>query len=219
MTTAHDLVAYARTALASLQDRSGQVLMSGASTLRPGRIYLLGLNPGGDPDNHALMTIGQSLDDLVSRTRAERNSYLVEWPGGARKNLVRHRILDLIWGLGLEPHEVCASNLIFTRSPGEASCSYQDLEACWRVHEHILRVVRPKAIVTYGSPVYDALVRRYATWGCVEEHRPVAYCPGPWQARSLHVREGVRLIGLPHVSRYAVNKDVDTLRWVRDRVQ
>jgi hypothetical protein len=60
---------------------SGEVLYSAASTLRPGEVYLLGHNPGGDARNRDLPTVGSSLDDLPTKTI---NSYLdTLWNGRA----------------------------------------------------------------------------------------------------------------------------------------
>ena len=58
---------------------SGQVLDSGVDTLRPGELYLLGHNPGSEPTNRRLMTIGGSLDSLPTNNK---NSYLdTTWVG------------------------------------------------------------------------------------------------------------------------------------------
>jgi len=48
-------------------------LYSGSQTLRRGPIYLLGLNPGGNPNEHK-DTVRDRLKDLPSQ---RRNNYLV----------------------------------------------------------------------------------------------------------------------------------------------
>lgn len=47
----------------SILDRSGEILDSSAQTLRQDPIYLLGLNPGGNPDDHTA-TVRDRLRDL-----------------------------------------------------------------------------------------------------------------------------------------------------------
>jgi hypothetical protein len=60
-----------------LLDQPGAVLYFGASTLRPGPFYLLGLNPGGDG--------GATLRDSLRGSRAGHNCYLDEcWAPGGR---------------------------------------------------------------------------------------------------------------------------------------
>jgi hypothetical protein len=58
---------FARYRLRSELTLSGEVLYSAAATLRQGPAYLLGHNPGGDPDDLTLPTLGRSLDELPSR--------------------------------------------------------------------------------------------------------------------------------------------------------
>ena len=72
---ATQLAEAARKHLRSLLDKSGEVLYSGAASLKPGPIYFLGLNPGGDPEDPLLssLTIAKSLADLPTKTE---NSYL-----------------------------------------------------------------------------------------------------------------------------------------------
>src|SRR5437016_3951996 len=140
----------ARQALAPLLDRSGNILYSAASTLRPGPVYLLGLNPGGDPTGHE--TIREMLERLPSRTA---NAYLDEsWerqscPGQAQ---LQQRVAWLLQQLGLQVRDVCASNLIFTRSKATAGAGYpQTADMCWPVHDTILDIVRPRLVVAYGN--------------------------------------------------------------------
>ncbi len=68
------LVAFAEERLKPIFARSGRVLYSGAHTLRRGPMYLVGLNPGGDPTTHN-DTVGSSLRVMLERTE---NAYLDE---------------------------------------------------------------------------------------------------------------------------------------------
>ena len=54
--TVSQLTEFARAQLRSILHKSGEVLYSGAATLPPGEVYLLGLNPGGSPEHPHLST-------------------------------------------------------------------------------------------------------------------------------------------------------------------
>src|SRR5688572_15276044 len=69
-----DLVRFAEDRLKPILGRSGSILYSGSETLRPGSIYLLGLNPGGNPTTHH-DTVGSNLGVMLARTE---NAYLDE---------------------------------------------------------------------------------------------------------------------------------------------
>lgn len=207
-------VTFAREHLRDLLDLSGQVLYSGASTLQPGDAYLLGLNPGGDPSNRAMMTIRQSLDDLVSHdpVRREWNSYLdARWKG---RQTLKNRIAWLLRNLGLEPRTVAASNLVFPRSRDEKTCQYDRFaDACWDVHERVLSVVQPRLILTYGGTPYRFLAERFGS------HKEEAYPSGhgDWNCRSFDVHGRFRVVGLPHMSLYAIDHHPKVVEWVKMR--
>lgn len=205
-------VTFAREHLGDLLDLSGQVLYSGASTFRPGEAYLLGLNPGGDPTNPAMMTIRQSLDDLVShdQVRREWNSYLdATWKG---RQTLKNRIAWLLRNLGLEPRTVAASNLIFPRSRDEKTCQHDRFaDACWEVHERVLSIVQPRLVLTYGGTLYRFLAARFGS------HNEQAYPSGHgnWACRSFDVRGRFCVVGLPHMSLYAIDHHPEVVAWIK----
>ena len=126
MTDISKFVATARRQLAPILDRSGNILYSSVETLRPGAIYLLGLNPGGDPRRLSWQTVRKTLDALPKQVK---NEYLdVSWEGrppGASK--LQRRVRRLAEMLGLDLRAVCAANLIFVRSRDARSCGYPEL--------------------------------------------------------------------------------------------
>ena len=213
MNNAARLVSIAKPLLASIASRSGRVLYSAASTLKPGAIYLLGLNPGGDPATHH-ETVDQSLSDLPER---RLNAYLDEsWAGqpvGCSR--LQRRVSWLMEHLGFEVRDVCASNLIFLRSSDSSGSGYPQIaKLCWPVHERILRIVQPKAILVFGnsrvSP-FRFLQARYA--GATLASFPSGH--GVWQCYGFTMPSDIRVIGLPHLSRYAVNNHPEVADWVR----
>ena len=212
-------VVAARHHLAPILNRSGNILYSSAETLRPGPVYLLGLNPGGNPDDprHREQTIGSTLDVLHSK---RENEYLdVSWrergvrrPAGQAK--LQRRVRRLAEMMGLNLQTVCSANLLFARSTTAENSDYSELAPiCWPVHELILGLVQPRLIVVFGnsgiSP-YSYLVSRFEP--AREETFPSGH--GSWCCRSFNVG-GMRVAGLPHLSRYAVDLHPPVGEWLR----
>jgi hypothetical protein len=132
---------------ASLADTPGKVLYSSTATLDPFPIYFLGTNPGG-----ALpCTLVQSIDHIASGL----NEYLdYSWegrpPGQAK---LQKQVTRFLSGLGFEPRNVPASNIVMTRSTGIKTHQDMDGDArrCWPLHQIILESVQPRAILAFGS--------------------------------------------------------------------
>jgi hypothetical protein len=200
-------------------DASGEVLYSAVSTLRPGVVYLLGHNPGGDERNTDLPNVGSSLEELPNKTW---NSYTdTQWTGrGGIKYAVGEaplqlRVMWLLQKLGLNPQDVAASNLIFARSRDAANSRFLELsKICWPVHADILEIVRPRMIIVYGnsglSP-YKFLLDMFEPDS--EEFQPSGH--GAWHCRSFVVPGRFRVVGLPHMSRYKVSAHDDVANWVK----
>jgi hypothetical protein len=66
MSIAEALRVFAKPLIEPIAGRSGRVLYSAAETLRPGPLYLLGLNPGGNPAVET-ETVAESLASLPAR--------------------------------------------------------------------------------------------------------------------------------------------------------
>lgn len=190
---------------------SGEVLYSGVSTLQSGDIYLLGHNPGGDPTNPRLPTVGSSLEELPSKTI---NSYLdTQWSGG---DTLQRRVLWLLRKLGYHPREVAASNLIFPRSRDEAGSQFgRFAELCWPVHEQILQIVQPHLIVVYGNSPFSFLLQKYGA--ARTETFPSGH--GDWMCRRFEVPGRFVLVGLPHLSRYDITRHSRVIDWIKQSVE
>jgi hypothetical protein len=193
--------------------RSGRILYSGARTLRPGSMYLLGLNPGGEPTTHK-DTVGSSLKELPRRTQ---NAYLDEsWRNFAvGRSPVQVRVQWLLNALGFKVRDICASNLIFARSADAKGSGYPELaELCWPVHEQIIEIVRPEFIVAFGNSVDSpyAFLREKLLPLC-EKCFPSGH--GAWKCKSFVTSSGLRVFGLPHLSRYSVSNYPRVAAWIR----
>jgi hypothetical protein len=193
----------------SILDRSGEILYSGSQTVRRGPIYLLGLNPGGNPDDHKA-TVRERLKELPSR---RSNSYQASWAGRKPGTHRLQRGVQWIAGeLGVQLEDICASNLIFVRSKDERGSGFPgSARDCWPVHRVILSVVRPKLIITFGSSPYTFLRDEF---GAVAESDPCAAGHANWKCRAFQTI-GMWVVGLPHMSVYAIHRHPEVGRWLR----
>lgn len=218
MSNATELRDLARRELASIANCSGGILYSSAETLQRGTVYLLGLNPGGDPkklcgeDN----TIGHSIETLPD---CKDNAYLDEnWTdrgAGKGKSPLQRRVCWLLTQLGLNPRDVCASNLIFVRSSRAGGSGYPETATlCWPVHERILRIVQPKLILTFGNSAISPF-RFLQDHYQVTDPKRFSSGHGNWQCYGFSTPDGVKVIGLPHLSRYAIDKHHEVVEWMK----
>lgn len=195
---------------AGILHRPGAVLYSSAATLKPGPIYLLGLNPGGMESS----TLAESL----TNTRQGHNSYLDEqWAPAGRlqpkgKATLQRRVQHLCTMLGLVTREVPASNLVFTRSTRTGT--HLDFKAalplCLPVHEMFVEVIRPRFIMTFGSmDNFRGAVRVIASESRSAEH-------DTWRAyrgRATIAGQEIAFGNIPHMSVWASDKRPEVLRW------
>jgi hypothetical protein len=207
-----------------LASRPGKLLYSGLLTLRPGSVYLLGYNPGGEPDHETAPILAH----IRSETSATRNEYLdaawetrtYSYPAGMAP--LQRRVVYLLTGLGFDVRSVCASNLIFVRSK-----SAQHLETplqlaaqCWPVHQLILDIVQPDCIVSFDKKVWDFIHTRARMLPSASVES-IASGHGNWTclfARITLDGRQVSLISLPHLSRYAIDHHPEVVKWVRTKL-
>ena len=195
---------------AGLLDQPGAVLYSGESTLDPGPVYLLGLNPGGSE--------GATLRDSIRNSRAEHNCYLDEqWAPGGRlqpkgQSTLQRRVQHICSLMGLETREVPASNLAFTRSTRVATHSdfKTAAEVCLAVHRLFIDAIQPDLLITYGS------IGNFAGLGQLEAIEERSAQHASWMAHRGTVKIGGRSIGfanIPHMSLWASDKRPEVMRW------
>jgi len=208
-------------ALTNLSDHlaeTGSILYSSYKTLKPGALYILGFNPGGEGGD----TLKENIDSMLTR---ESNSYLDEewennngsWEKGEAP--LQKRLIWLTKELGYNLREICASNLIFIKSQNQKSIDYNIAMKCWPIHEEILKLVKPKVILTFGnsntSP-YHFLHSKYKGEEFSEQSGH-----GNWLIKSFETRineQKTVVIGLPHLSRYSpVNKD-HVIRFIKNKI-
>ena len=172
MTMHHmDLATLVEDALGPLASTSGSVLGVSTAALAPGRFYIMGLNPGGDPQTHGEWTIRKSISDVELGWSAHTHDCWQDHRGGTCEHLdengrvkdpflSRHQrnVLRAYDAIGATPGEVVTTNAIFARSSSEATLhaatgltAWQWWETCWPVHQRMIAEVRPEFIVTLGK--------------------------------------------------------------------
>lgn len=201
------LTAVANRCLSAIADKSGKILYSSSSTLLSGPLYLLGFNPGGDPDNPhpSHYTIKQAILHLASKTN---NDFVDEvWQGANTPGSkpLQGRVKWICEELGLNVREVCAANLVFVRSRKETDVEMPGMaDICWPVHEEVLQIVQPSVVLTHGRLAFDDIYRRLgSSTGAIPVNFPSGH--GSWTCRQTLVRfrgRSFHLFQIPHLSRY-----------------
>lgn len=218
---ANQIINSIKTLIEPILHESGKVIYSSVDTISKGDLYILGLNPGGDVP----ITI---IEDLERLTQRSINAYMDETWGNRRnpsyrkgKHPLQKNVTLLIQNLGYNPRQVFCSNLIFVRSrKAEESIYRSQADLCWAVHKELIKIVDPKCLIVFGnsklSPfqyingkypprIGDRINSGHGTWHCYS-------CTG-----EIEGKERV-LIGLPHLSRYYVNRHNDVLRWIVSKI-
>lgn len=183
---------------------TGGTLYSATDTLRRGDVYLLGTNPGGGYEGKS--TLDELLQGLPDY---DGNEYFGEvWDRQSRRlQMTLRAILHLV---SPQPLGVCASNLIFVRSPTQDQLQenfWKLADRCWPAHEFILDVVQPKLVIAYGNGSESAYTYLYRKLQRIAVDDPLPAGHGKTQCRSFTAeRNGrrLRVVGLPHPSRFVL---------------
>jgi hypothetical protein len=140
-----------------IRQRSGSVMYSGRRAFAsPSPVYLLGLNPGGDPLAMAANTIDRNIKESTDRKQEDWSAYRDESWGGRRPGAsqVQRRVLHLFQRLGLEAGRVPSSNVVFVRTNREAALAREKpslLAACWPVHRSVIETLGVRTVVCMGG--------------------------------------------------------------------
>lgn len=185
---------------------SGRFLYSDISTLRPGRFYLLGYNPGGDPGK-----ISTSLQDEIHNWGIDSvNAYLDEiWRHSpqAGGSPYQRNVQELCKAIGICPRKMCASNLFFVRSISALALKVNTVEVFWPIHQAVLDIVKPDCIFAVGLKTYKNIKQMIG----FEEKRTFHSGHGAWLcyvSGGTYLNKQMKLIGFPHFSRYTLKKHI-----------
>jgi len=209
----------ARTELSDLLEKPGSILYSSHETLKSGDVYLLGFNPGGAGGN----PIKLSIDTMLSY---ETNAYLDEcWENGKSswekgEAPLQKRVSWLLEEIGLNPREVCASNLIFFQSRKAKDIEYSLADICWPIHEAILDIVKPKVIIAFGNSGLSSYAYLHSKFGGQQEYKPSGH--GNWRLKGFKAiidGKAIFIAGLPHLSRYSPIGKTRLVEWLKSKLR
>lgn len=140
--------------LKALGSESGAVFYSSPTTLQEGPFYIMGLNPGGKPEEHPI-SINESLIHAFARSHQKYSSYVDEfWGKGGTYSRHQKNVQALASVCGKDIRDIFSANFIFVRSSGTSGIKIRIKElaaACWPVHQLFLSIVRPRLILCLGN--------------------------------------------------------------------
>ena len=187
-----------------LLDRSGSVFYSGKDAFSGTKpIYLLGLNPGGDPQEMSEETIRLHIEHVLHEKANNWCAYRDESWGNAPIGTWRMqpRVIHLLSRLGLEPGDIPASNIIFVRSrrAREIAETRNAMAAvCWPFHLKVIDDLKIKSIVCFGQDAGWWVRRQLKAIRKVGEF--VEQNKRRWSSTAFTSDEGRTVVTLPHPS-------------------
>ena len=141
----------------TLMNRSGKVFYSGRNAFEPpSELYVLGINPGGAPDDYKSETVSSHTKWLLKSGPSDWSAYRDEtWAGRpAGTASMQPRLLHMFRRLGLNPGDVAASNLVFVRSVRKATLKgdFSRLALqCWPFHRAVMEKLRVRVVLCLGA--------------------------------------------------------------------
>ena len=189
---------------------SGHLIYTGRDAWTgPSPLYLIGVNPGGDPDV-IRETVTSSTERILRREAANWSAYRDDrWThpsGGTRppESRLCSRtccICSARWVS--DPGTVPASNLVFVRSRAEGDIPGQQMralaEACWPFHRGVIDRLGIRVVVCFGGTAGDFV--RANAGARHEVDRFVEANGRGWTSRTYRGRSGVKVVQVTHPSR------------------
>jgi Uracil DNA glycosylase superfamily len=188
----------------SLAARSGKVFYAGRDAFAgPSDLYLLGVNPGGDPDEAMTETVGSHTRAVLHSFPTNWSAYRDEvWKGYAPGTYgMAPRILHLCAQLAIDPGHLPSSNLVFARSRREEHIAdeLQELSnLCWPFHEAAIDFLRPKAILCLGATAGKFVRKKLSANTFHSEF--IEMNNRRWRSQVFEGRQGIRVIVATHPS-------------------
>jgi len=188
-----------------LRSRSGAVFYSGRKAFSlPASLYVLGINPGGDPKTHKSDTVEAQAEKVLREKPDDWSAYRDdEWKKGlaAGKASLQVRILHLFSGLGLNPGHVPSSNVVFLRSCRAQHIAHEfDVLAdrCWPFHSAVLAKLKPRVVVCFGGKAGRYVCGRLNAQTPLEEMKEQN--DRGWRSRVFVNANDLRVVVLTHPS-------------------
>jgi hypothetical protein len=140
-----------------LEHLSGSVFYSGRNAFKGDKsLYILGLNPGGDPLKQKNETVTWHTEGVLKRKPDDWSEYEDESWNGKPTGTYRSqpRVLHLFKELNVSPYNVPTSNICFVRSNillAIAKGFHGYAELCWPFHQEVINELKIKVILCFGK--------------------------------------------------------------------
>jgi uracil-DNA glycosylase family 4 len=136
--------------------KSGKVFYSGRKAFDDKvPIYLLGINPGGDPTIRSEETVESHTQYVLNMANSDWSAYRDEsWGGPPGTSGMQPRVLHLLKNLKIPAGNVPASNLVFVRSCREREINGKLTELCeifWPFHKYVIEQLNPTVVICFGK--------------------------------------------------------------------
>ena len=191
-----------------LINNPGRVIYNSVRTLKPSRIYVAGLNPGGSRKVSICNDINDSKYDADQNYSAlDLESWRNHKPGEAP---YQKRAKEILRRLGYDHHDVFLTNALFCRSRTSARLSLNSdaISRFGRMHLELLAKVTPEVVLCLGNGYGKSSFRYFQEWA--EESRSIGNLADTEDFRDGKFREAmypgigpIRLVGVPHPSRFS----------------
>ena len=147
----------------SLKHRSGKAFYSGKAAFNsPADLYIIGVNPGGKPEEYPDETVDSHNKWVLGRSPQNWSAYRDESWGtsgaAAGSRGMQPRILHFFRKLNLNPGAVPSSNVVFARSARKATLEgdyNQMASACWDFHQAVIDSLGVRIVVCLGGDAGD----------------------------------------------------------------
>ncbi len=198
------IAAFAERIPSALAPRSGKVFYSGRKAFSaPSPLYVLGVNPGGAPADHAAETVESHTREVLHTFAEDWSAYRDEsWEGAAPGTYgMAPRVLHLFATSGFNPGEIPCSNLIFVRSRRQDDIKEESLslaESCWPFHEFAIERLQPRVVLCFGKTAGNYVRRKLGAnkpvGGFVEDNNR------RWRSQTFASGRGTKVVVTTHPS-------------------
>lgn len=201
----HHIEDFAKLIPTDLAPLSGKVFYSGRNAFAfQAPIYILGVNPGGSPENYPTENVGAHTKMILEMANPDWSAFRDEvWEGRTPGTYgMAPRILYLFRRLGLSPGNVPASNLVFVRSRNEATMGAASMrrlaDQCWPFHAAVIQELKPRVVLcmgkTAGRYVQNKLGANRLNGEFIEQN------DRGWRSRSFANAVGINVVVATHPS-------------------
>ena len=107
-------------------------------------------------------------------------------------------------------------NLIFVTSRSADDINYGLAGYCWRFHELILKVIKPKIILCFGISQVSSYSFLWSLYGGKESTIQAEH--GKWVCKSFRANIDGRettVVGIPHLSYYSIIGKENVINWIK----